>query len=417
MLDVKPATGEQVARQSPVNLDRHRHRRLDDYTPLIGAEAVDRIAHKAEVLAGLNVQHINATKHGGGVAEILRSLVPLMNDVGIRAHWTSIVGPPSFYDITKRIHNLMQGQDGELDVEARRHFEGVVSENAAMIDLKNDVVVIHDPQPLPLIRHRHGHRRWIWRCHIDLSAPNQDVANYLLPMVEEYDDAVFSLPEFALPVSSPIHAIMPAIDPFVTKNRSQDEADSQARLEQYGIPTDLPIVTQISRFDPWKDPNGVIEACDLARREVDFTLVLLGNMASDDPEGVRIYDQLESQRGERTVILADGDDQFLVNALQSLAAVVLQKSIREGFGLTVTEAMWKGRPVIGGRVGGIAYQIDDGVNGFLVSSVEEAAGRIVEIIRDPALGERLGANARRKVQENFLMTRLLEQYLDLLSMH
>ena len=393
----------------------HRHTWLDDYTPLVGAEVVDRIAAKAEALAGLEVQHINATKQGGGVAEILRSLVPLMSGIGIRAGWTSIVGPPSFYDVTKSIHNMLQGQEGDLDNAAKHHYEETVSSNATMIDLKNDVVIVHDPQPLPLIRYRNGHRRWIWRCHIDLSSPNRKVADYLMPMIGAYDRTVFSLPEYALPLRSKTHYIMPAIDPFTVKNRALDEAACRARLADYGIPDDRPIVAQISRFDPWKDPLGVIEACKIARREVDFTLVLLGNMASDDPEGVRIYGELESLRDERTMIMADGDDQLLVNALQSTAAVVLQKSTREGFGLTVTEAMWKGRPVIGGRVGGITKQIEDGVNGFLVSSIDEAASRIVEILRDPELGARLGRNARRTVQENFLLTRLLEQYLDLLA--
>jgi trehalose synthase len=392
----------------------HRYAWLDDYVSLIGEQAVERIARKVESLSGLEVQFINSTKQGGGVAEILRSLVPLMNGIGIRAHWTSIVGPPSFYDVTKNIHNMLQGQDGALSVEEKSLFEETVAANAPIIDLKSDVVVVHDPQPLPLIRYRHGRRRWIWRCHLDLSMPNMHMRDYLLPMVEGYDASIYTLPEYALPVKLPTHVIMPAIDPFTIKNRMQNEQDARTRLKQYGIPDDRPIVTQISRYDSWKDPRGVIEACRIARREVDFTLVLLGNFASDDPEGMRNYEQLLELRDERTLILVDGDDQLLVNALQSRAAIVLQKSIREGFGLTVTESMWKGKPVIAGRVGGIVRQIEDGVNGYLISSIDEAAARIVQILRDPALGRRLGRNARRTVQENFLLTRLLEQYLDLL---
>jgi trehalose synthase len=392
----------------------HRHAWLDDYADLIGEQAIERIARKVETLAGLEVQFINSTKQGGGVAEILRSLVPLMNGLGLRTHWTSIVGPPSFYDVTKTIHNMLQGQDGGLSKEERTLYEDTVSANAPIVDLKSDVVVVHDPQPLPLIRHRHGQRRWIWRCHLDLSLPNKGVQDYLLPMVEGYDATVFTLPEYVLPVKAPAHVIMPAIDPFTIKNRIQNEKDAWTRLKQYGVPDDLPLVTQISRYDQWKDPAGVIEACKIARREVDFTLVLLGNFASDDPEGMRNYEQLLEMQDERTVVLVDGDDQLLVNALQCQASIVIQKSIREGFGLTVTEAMWKGKPVIGGRVGGIARQIEDGVSGFLVSSVEETAARIVQLLREPALGRRLGRNARRRVQENFLLTRLLEQYLDLL---
>lgn len=393
----------------------HRYAWLDDYVELIGEQNVERIARKVEHLSGLELQFINSTKQGGGVAEILRSLVPLMNGIGIRAHWTSIVGPPSFYDITKSIHNMLQGQDGSLSEEEKALFEETVEANAPIIDLKSDVVVVHDPQPLPLIRFRHGQRRWIWRCHIDLSLPNAAVRDYLLPMVEKYDASIYTLPEYVMPSKSPAHTIMPAIDPFTIKNRLQNQQDAWIRLKQYGIPDDRPIVTQISRYDPWKDPRGVIEACRIARRDVDFTLVLLGNFASDDPEGIRIYEQLLELQDERTIILVDGDDQLLVNALQSQSAVVLQKSIREGFGLTVTEAMWKGRPVIAGRAGGIVRQIEDGVNGFLVSSIEETSARLVQILRDPILGRRLGLNARRTVQENFLLTRLLEQYLDLLS--
>lgn len=388
---------------------------LADYLPLIGEEAVARIVHKAQTLASREIQLINSTKHGGGVAEILQSLVPLMEGLGLRAQWTGIFGQPSFFSVTKSIHNMLQGQEGELSPESRRHYEETVAANAALIGKESDFVVVHDPQPLPLVRYRNGRGRWIWHCHLDLTAPNRAVRDYLLPMVEGYDAAVFSFPDYALPVRTPLHFMMPAIDPFSPKNLELSPEEARSHLSRYGIPDDRPIVAQISRFDPWKDPLGVIEACRIARREVDFTLVLLGNMADDDPEGARIFAQLMAHRDERTLILADGDDPLLVSALQSQAAVVLQKSIREGFGLTVTEAMWKGRPVIGGRAGGIVRQIEDSVNGFLVSSTEEAAARIVQVLRDPGLGERLGLNARRTVVKKFLLTRLLEEYLDVLQ--
>jgi trehalose synthase len=387
---------------------------LGAYLPLIGEETVGRIALKAEALAGREVQLTNSTKQGGGVAEILQSLLPLMEGVGLQARWTGISGSTSFFTITKSIHNMLQGQEGDLSPEDRRHYEETVAANAALIGQQNDFVVVHDPQPLPLVRFRNGRGRWIWHCHLDLTTPNRAVRDYLLPMVEGYDAAVFSFPDYALPVHMPLHFMMPAIDPFTPKNLELSPEESLSRLRMYGIPDDRPIVAQVSRFDPWKDPLGVIEACRIARREVDFTLVLLGNMASDDPEGAEIFEQLMEYRDERTLVLADGDDPLLVSALQSRAAVVLQKSLREGFGLTVTEAMWKGRPVIGGKAGGITRQIEDGINGFLVSSVEEAAVRIVQLLRDPALGERLGQNARRTVAEKFLLTRLLEEYLDLL---
>jgi trehalose synthase len=398
-------------------LRRHRHAWLDDYVPLIGDEEVERISRKVDAIAGLEVQFINSTKQGGGVAEIMRSLVPLMSGVGIRTRWTSIIGPPSFYDVTKKIHNLLQGLDGELGVGEKGLYEETVADNAAVIDRKSDFIVVHDPQPLPLIRERHGQRRWIWRCHLDLSTPNSTVRDYLVPMINGYDGTVFSLPEYALRAGPPEHFIVPAIDPFTIKNRVQDEHDCRDRLQKYGIPVDLPIVAQISRFDSWKDPDGVIEAGRIAQRELPFTLVLLGNIASDDPEGMRTYERLRGESDERTVILDGGDDQLLVNALQTVAAVVVQKSKREGFGLTVTEAMWKGRPVVAGKVGGIKAQIDDGVHGFLVSSTEETAERIVRILQDPDLGVELGENAQERVRREFLLTRLLEQYLDLFTRH
>jgi trehalose synthase len=394
---------------------RQQYSWLNDYLPMIGAETVERISRKAEVLAGMEVQHVNSTKQGGGVTEILRSLVPLMTGIGIRAHWNSIVGPPSFYDITKSLHNMLQGKPGDLSLEEWRHYEETVSGNAAIIDIRNDFVVVHDPQPLPLILHRRLRRPWLWRCHLDLSNLNKAIWDRLAGLVERYDGTIFSMPEYAQEVAVPTHFMMPAIDPFTLKNRPQEEEDCRRRLAQYGIPDDLPIVAQVSRFDPWKDPLGVIEAARIARKEVDFTLVLLGNLASDDPEGIRIYESLLDQQDERTLILIDGGDQLLVSAVQHTAAVILQKSVREGFGLTVAEAMWKSRPVIGGRVGGIVKQIEDGVSGFLVSSPEETAARIVQVLSDPNLASRLGENACHTVQKKFLMPRLLEQYLDLFS--
>lgn len=263
-----------------------------------------------------------------------------------------------------------------------------------------------------MITHYKKRCPWVWTCHVDLSNPNPELWAYLRGFVERYDAVILSLKEYEKELRTPQVFFMPAIDPFSLKNREMEESEIDERLAHYGIPVDLPLVVQISRFDPWKDPKGVIEAFKIARKEVDATLVLLGNVATDDPEGEEIYRGLVSEREERILILSK-EDSGLVNALQRRAAVVLQKSLREGFGLTVAEAMWKGTPVIGGNAGGIRHQITDGVNGFLVSSVEETAERIVTLLKNEGLRRKMGALGRKIVQERFLMTRYLEQYLDL----
>ncbi|MCP5365958.1 MAG: glycosyltransferase [Hyphomicrobiales bacterium] len=387
---------------------------LQDYISLIGDEAVARIATKAGAMRGRTVQHINATKHGGGVAEILHSLIPLFNDVGIAARWDIIQGTPPFYDVTKAMHNFLQGKDGDFTEEEWKLYEDTNAGNAGVLE-DCEVTLIHDPQPLPLVRERKPGQRWLWRCHIDLSTTNRAVWSRAQPYVDAYDGAVFSLPAYKQPVTPPIRYVKPAINPFHPKNVPMAPDQAEAVLDRYNIPHDKPIVTQVSRFDPWKDPVGVVTACNKARQQVDFTLVMLGNMADDDPEGKVIFDQVKELADENTIISAEGDDADLVNALQSYSDIIMQKSIREGFGLTVTEAMWKERPVIGGKVDGIGAQIEDGVNGFLVSSVDEAAQRVVELIGDQALRRRIGGAARESVRQNFLLSRLLEDHLDWLA--
>jgi len=349
------------------------------------------------------------------VAEILSSLTLLMNSVGIKTGWRIIQGAPDFFSITKKMHNALQGADINLSHRKCELFEEVIYENAVRNHLDDhNFVIIHDPQPLPMVHHYKKRGPWIWRCHIDLTRPNAELWNYLRPTVEKYDAVVLSLEEYQQDLHTPQLFFLPAIDPFKHKNREMSEADIQERLDHYNIPTDLPLVVQVSRFDRWKDPEGVIQAFQLARREVDCTLVLLGNVATDDPEGPEVYQSLLDQQEERVIILSV-QDTALVNALQSRAAVVLQKSLREGFGLTVAEAMWKRAAVIGGNVGGIRYQIKDGVNGFLVSSVQEAADRMVTLLKDPDLRRRLGERARETVRERFLLSSYLEKYLDLFN--
>jgi len=388
---------------------------IDDYRPLVGPAVVERIREKADMLRGVHVAHINSTYYGGGVAEILSPLTLLMNSVGVKTGWRVIQGAPDFFSITKKMHNALQGDAINLSPRKCRIYEDIIHENAVRNHLHNhDFVVVHDPQPLPMVSNYKKNCPWVWRCHLDLTSPNQEILEYLLQFIEMHDAVILSLEEYRQRLKAPQLFFKPCIDPFSIKNRDMSDEEIRERLDHYHIPTDLPIVTQISRFDRWKDPAGVIEAFKLARKEVPCTLVLLGNVATDDPEGAEVYNTLLNLREERIIIISR-QDTALVNALQRHAAVVIQKSLREGFGLTVTEAMWKGAAVIGGNVGGISYQIEDGVNGFLVSTIEEAADRIVRLIRDKDLRSSLGKTAHEQVRENFLMTRLLEDYLDLFS--
>jgi trehalose synthase len=389
-----------------------RLKTIDDYEPLIGAEAVERIRKKAVPLYDLHIANINSTYYGGGVAELLSSLSLLMNSAGVKTGWRVIQGSPDFFSVTKKMHNALSGAEINLTDRKKQIYEEVVYENAVRNHLEHDLVVVHDPQPLPIIRHYTRRGPWIWRCHIDLTKPNAELWNYLSPFVEQYDAVILSLPEYRRKLNTPQVFIMPAIDPFSIKNRELPEEEINDRLEHYNIPTDLPIVVQISRFDRWKDPQGAIRAFKKVRREVDCTFVLLGDVATDDPEGSEVYESLLDERDDRMIILSK-QDSALVNALQTRAAVVLQKSISEGFGLTVTEAMWKGTPVVGGDVGGIRHQIDDGQNGFLVSSVNEAAERILALLRDEKLARDMGSKARETVRKRFLLSRLMEDYLDL----
>jgi trehalose synthase len=388
--------------------------KIEDYEPLVGAEMVERVRTKAKALQHLHVVHVNSTYYGGGVAELLSSLTLLMDSVGIKTGWRVIQGSPDFFSTTKKMHNALQGGEINLSELKKDIYEVTVYENARRNHLTHDRIIVHDPQPLPLIQHYEKKGPWIWRCHIDLTAPNRELWDYLVPFIEKYDAVILSLQEYAKRLKSPQVFFMPAIDPFSVKNRELGQDERQSRLDYYEIPTDLPLVTQISRFDRWKDPEGVIKAFKLAQKEVDATLVLLGDIATDDPEGEQVYQSLLEYQDDRIIILAR-EDTALVNALQTESAVVVQKSIREGFGLTVTEAMWKGTPVIGGNVGGIRYQIEDGENGFLVSSVEETADRIVHLIKNENLRRQMGQKARESVKKNFLLIRLLEQYLELLA--
>jgi trehalose synthase len=389
---------------------------LEQYEPLIGAAAVERIAAKADRVRTMRVAHISSTFYGGGVTELLTPLTLMMNATGIETDWHLIQGTPGFFGCTKKLHNTLQGTSSEFSDAEKTIYEQVVFENATRLHLDDcDAVIVHDPQPLPLITHFSDREMpWLWQCHVDLSSPHASVWTYLRQFIEQYNATIFSLPEYGQDLQVGQHFVTPAIDPFSAKNREMSDRERREFLGNYKIPTDRPLVAQISRFDRWKDPMGVIEAFRKAREQVDCTLVLVGNNASDDPEGGKILETIESVADEGIIVLSV-DDPTLVNALQRSAAVVLQKSIREGFGLTVAEAMWKGAAVIGGDVGGIRHQIKDGWNGFLVSTPDQAAARMVELLKNPNLREELGARAKESVRQNFLMSRLLEDWLDLLS--
>jgi trehalose synthase len=388
---------------------------LEQYEPLIGRATVERLSAKAERVRTMRVAPISSTFYGGGVTELLTPLTLMLNATGIETDWHLIQGTPGFFGCTKKLHNTLQGESLEFSDAERTIYEQVVFENATRLHLDDcDAVIVHDPQPLPLIAHFADREMpWLWQCHVDLSTPHAPVWAYLRQFIEQYDAAIFSLPEYGQDLRIDQQFVTPAIDPFSAKNRELSDREIREFLRNYKIPTDRPLVTQISRFDAWKDPMGVIDAFRKAREQVDCRLVLVGNNASDDPEGGKILETIESVADDGIIVLAV-DDPTLVNALQRSAAVVLQKSTREGFGLTVTEAMWKGAAVIGGDVGGIRHQIKDEWNGFLVSTPDQAAARIVQLVKDPGLREQVGSRAKESVRQNFLMSRLLEDWLDLL---
>lgn len=399
-----------------LEMDSIRMPRFEDYAQFVEEEILDRIREKAKPLQDRHVTNVNSTLYGGGVAEILTTQTLLLNDLGIRTGWRVIQGEPDFFRTTKEMHNALQGDTIQLTDFKKDIYEEVILENSRRMHLEShDFVIIHDPQPLLMVNHFRRRGPWVWRCHIDLSKPNKKLWTYLKPAVEKYDAIIFSIKEYKQKLSTPQLYSMPAINPFSIKNQKLDEHEIENLLSHYKIPNDLPIVSQVSRFDKWKDPVGVIKAFQKARKQVDCTLVLLGNYATDDPEGSEMFESLMKFKDERILILPHGDDSTLVNAIQSCSAVVIQKSIREGFGLTVTEAMWKGTPVIGGNVGGIRYQIQNGKNGYLVNNVEETADRIVYLLKNTKQRIKMGENARESVRKNFLMTRNIEDRLDLFN--
>jgi trehalose synthase len=391
---------------------------LADYTHIVGRPLVEEIRELAEPLAGRRVVHLSATAFGGGVSEILYTLVPLMRDVGLEVEWQVIYGREEFFNATKVMHNALQGNPQDLTEEQWATWSRYNEMNARELSDGWDVCIVHDPQPAAL-RTLVPEKAvsWVWRCHIDVSTPNPSTLARLLPYVAEYPASLFHVGDYVpAGLDGGVHIVPPAIDPLAPKNMALSHEDAVFVCAQFGIDTTRPLITQVSRFDPWKDPIGVIDAFRLVKAErPDVQLALVGSMASDDPEGWDFYNA--------TVTHADGDPDIHilnnfnnvgaieVNAFQSLSDVVVQKSTKEGFGLTVTEALWKGRPFVGGNVGGIPLQVQDGVSGYLVDSVEECGGRILDILNDPGLGRSLALRGKEHVRANFLTPRYLRDYL------
>jgi trehalose synthase len=396
------------------------HKSLGDYATLVSRGLMDEIRRLAEPLQGKRVVHVSATAFGGGVAEINYTLVPLMVDAGLEVEWRIIRGADEFFNVTKAIHNGLQGDARSLTPEEQEVFRRYNEQNAAEFAADDyDYVIIHDPQPIAMIDAFPARTaKWIWRGHIDFSTPNPEVLDVLLPSLRQYDDAIFHMREY-VPHANDLPEIViwpPAIDPLMPKNMALSPEDAAYILDQFGIDVERPLLTQVSRFDPWKDPLGVIDAYRIVKERLpEVQLALVGSMATDDPEGWDFFNA--------TIAHAEGDPDIHilnnfnnvgsveVNAFQSHSDVLVQKSTREGFGLTVSEAIWKARPMIAGNVGGIPLQIQDGESGYLVDTVEECADRAIGVLLDPGLGKDLGRRGKEHVRTHFLMPRLLRDWL------
>lgn len=394
---------------------------LQNYETIIGSVATSKLRQVARDLKGASVVHVNSTKEGGGVAEILFWMIPLMNELGMDTSWEVLNGNPDYFNTTKTFHNGLQGNKVILSERMIKAYEETVEENAERLRDKlaeADIVVIHDPQPAylyHLIPEKKG--KWIWRCHIDASHPNRQVWNYLRSKVNDYDASIFSMPDFAQRLDHPQFIIAPSIDPLSDKNIDLSEQEISDTLSNFNIDPKRPLLTQISRFDRFKDPIGVIEAFNLLNGAFNAQLVLAGGGASDDPEGAAVLEEVKQAANGNPdihILMLPPDAHRIINALQRASAIVIQKSLQEGFGLTVTEALWKNKPVIGGNTGGIRLQVHNHHTGFLVDTPEGAALRIRRLLSNPELMESIGKTAKEFVKENYLCNRQLREYLTLM---
>jgi trehalose synthase len=386
--------------------------RLLDYVPVVGQPIIDDLMLVADKLKGKIVQHINSTAVGGGVAEILNRMVPLLTELGVDSRWDVMKGGEQFFWVTKKFHNALHGKHEEITQRDFDIFMETSRRSIEQLDTYGDIVFVHDPQPIALINKKSANK-WIWRCHIDISNPNQTVWEYLRSFVDRYDAAVFSAPSFSQNLPIRQFLIPPSIDPLSDKNKDLPQEIIKSVLEKYGIAGDKPIITQISRFDRLKDPMGVIEVFREVKRHIDCQLVLAGGTAADDPEAIDVLGEVreEAQHDRDIHILLMPQNDLEVNALQRGSTVIIQKSIKEGFGLTVTEALWKAKPVVASAVGGIPLQITHKYSGLLCHTIQGAAFAIKQLLNAPEYAKKLGENGQEHIRNNFLLTRHLRDYM------
>lgn len=397
-------------------------KRIEDYRD-IAFEDVNEILRLAEFLKGYRITHVNSTSFGGGVAEILYTLVPLMNNIGLKTTWEVIEAPQEFFNVTKKIHNALQGSDVSISDEEKKLYLEVNKDNALnKLKLDGDIIFVHDPQPLGIRSFLNNKKKWIWRCHIDLSNPNKLVWNFISSFLKDYDASVYHMKEYVHPnVPTPkVYVIPPSIDPLSEKNREMKWSEVESIAKRYDINVERPIITMVARFDPWKDPLGAIDIYRRVKMRIsEVQLLIVSSMAHDDPEGWIYFEKTIRHAGE------DRDIYFLtnlvgvgareVNAFQRIATVILQPSIREGFGLAVSEGMWKKKPVVARPSGGIKIQIINGVTGYFFENIDEAADKIIYLIKHPEVREKIGLNAHEHVKKNFITTSHLRKYLEMLK--
>jgi trehalose synthase len=388
---------------------------LRDYETIVGKDVIDELELYGHKLSGRAVQNINSTNVGGGVAEILLRMVPLLQEMGIQASWNVIKGGEKFFHITKKMHNALHGVKVTFTKDEINLFLETNAENAHQMDLRGEIIFIHDPQPIALIeRKKDLGRKWIWRCHIDFSQPDPFIWDFFKGLIDKYDVTIFSAPSFARDLAIPQVLISPSIDPLSDKNRELPPETIDSVLERFQIDKKRPIITQISRFDYLKDPVGVIKAYRQIKKHIDCQLVLAGGGATDDPEGAQVLDEVRQAAGNDPdifLLLLPPASDIEINALQRASNVILQKSLKEGFGLTVAEALWKAKPVVAGAVGGIPLQITHRYSGILTHTIEGTAFAVKQLLQEPAYARKLGENGREHVRKNFLIIRHLRDYL------
>lgn len=389
--------------------------KIQNYIPIVGRSTIEELMALAGRLSGKVIQNINSTFTGGGVAEILTRMVPLLNQLGVDARWKTIKGSEEFFSVTKKLHNALHGRKEHISSEDFSLFLEVNKKNIEELKFQGDIVFIHDPQPIALIaKKKELGEKWIWRCHIDVSNPDKAVWEFLRDFVIGYDAAVFSAPNFAQELPIRQFMISPSIDPLSDKNRELPSEIIDSVLNKYNLDKSKPIITQISRFDYLKDPVGVIQVFEMIRKSIDCQLVLAGGTATDDPESEKVFEEVKERASDNPdihILLIPPESDMEINALQRAATIILQKSIKEGFGLTVTEALWKGKPVVASAVGGIPLQVKNKFTGLLCHSVEGAAYAVKRLLSNPEYARWLGNNGREHIRQNFLLTRHLKDYL------